>query len=156
MINFNRQNPLIILTKKAYIDYNQNLQSTVRSTVLYSIILVACLIVVTFFTFGASINAGMISIIFNILIFVSFVAYTYREIRFIVSDSDLIKEFDKVSNAQLNEILALNDEEVFHCLGSMRELNATVTCLKKFIPIYAALLGIVATFFSAAAVFFFG
>jgi hypothetical protein len=141
MENFNKNNPFIIIAKKVYdniIDLTQDFsKSCIKSSI---IVLILYIIIIPFYAYNMFINIGYIfsiSVMIGLLMLNMFMIYKYKlRIDYFINSSTTMKEFSRLSELEVNDILTLNNEDVLKCVHGLYELRGELKATTKFYKNY--------------------
>lgn len=147
MENFNKNNPFIIIAKKTYDILIDNIHKFSKECIKWNIInaFIALFVFITQIyaiaqqRFILPVFVIIISIFVNIC---SYICYLKR-IKYFIVDHPSIKEFDRISALEVNNILVLNNEDVLKCVHGLYqeygELLATIKYYRIWFIIVAVL-----------------
>lgn len=144
MENYNKNNPFIIIAKKAYDSLVDNIQIFGKRCISYT---VSILLVWTLFAIVEMYNMyitksyviGIIKIASFALINIGMV-YNYRKkIEYFISGSPAMQEFSRLSKLEINDILALNNEELLKCVYGLYELRGELKATTRYHYSYFAI-----------------
>lgn len=137
MESFNKNNPFIIIAKRKYDNIVDLIQAFSKNCIKGFIInTILCILINIFLVIKTVIihdNYWLygISVVFIIGIFLSIYLYR-RKIRYFMALHPNMKEFDKISELGVNDILALNNEDVLKCVNGLYELEGELYATKNF------------------------
>lgn len=147
MEKFNKSNPFIIIAKKSYDSIIDSLQAfgkdcikaTIVNFLMWAVLTTSQIYIIT--TDISYIYKGIVIIVVTLLINI-FLIYAYRKrIGYFITMHTAMKEFDRLSNLEVNDILALNNEDILKCINNLYtlhgELTATIRYYHVFLPLYA-------------------
>lgn len=147
MSQYNKSNPLVILSKKQYsdtMDFIQTMSRQFIEKIIVSGILVAILGIL-FLVYGILNHIGyyegtILGIIFVVFVGISsgYYARYYHLVDRFLHQHEAMQEFNRISDLELNEILMIGNEEVLVCLHKMYELSGEIRIETK----YFSLLGV--------------
>ena len=140
MENFNRNNPFIIIAKKLYdniIDLVQEFSKDIIQFyimngivwILSAILGVTSLVLKTYIPY-------LIFVIGMLVIFIIVANRWTNAIHYFMTDHFAMKEFDRISAMQVNDILTLNNEDILNCVQHMHELRGELVATKKYYIIF--------------------
>lgn len=137
MEKYNKNNPFIIVAKKTYYSIIDGIHDFTKMCVKFiipSIILSVIFIVFNLYAIFINIdtifgNAMMVFLILNNFIF----WYTFRKkINYFISKNAAIQEFSRLSELEVNAIIALNNEDLLKCTYGLYELRGELTATAKY------------------------
>jgi len=137
MEKFNKNNPYIIIAKKVYDSIIDKIQIFGKLCVLSTIIFIIAQCIITSvliinMIFNKQYLFNIIAIIILFLSHVSYIISIRNKIQYFISSSPAIKEFSRISELEVNDILALNNEDVLKCVHGLYELRGELTTTNKF------------------------
>ena len=132
MEKFNKNNPFVILAKKEYYELSDNIQEFTRLTLIHQIIVGICFIIDIILALFPTISCIkrntilsnthiymfltlLIILALNILMIINF----KKILKYYLYDNEGIIDFTKISEAEVNDILALTDEDLLQCLHKL-------------------------------------
>ena len=141
MSQYNKSNPLVILSKKQYSQIMDDIQSMTKKFIqkmIFSLILIGIFGVIELL-YGIfahiTVERGfLLGFFFVITLIIGFGYYLrYRTlVDYFLHRHSAMQEFDRISNLELNEILMIGNEEVLECLHNMYELYGEIYVEKKY------------------------
>lgn len=144
MSQYNKSNPLVILSKKEYdsiIEKNQLISKN------FLIICILLILTGTIFLISASVDIfifdhrslyRVFGIILSLIFFVcsdtGIIFHTLRRLKYFTHTHPGMLEFNEISSKEMNEILMIGPEDLLQCLHNMYtlegEINSTSNYLK--------------------------
>ena len=146
MENFNKNNPFIIIAKRTYDTIFDTIQEFGKTCIKATILNVSVwIILVTAYVYlmitkPSEIIGAILMIVFTAVVNVVSI-YSYRKrIAYFITMHHTMKEFERLSNLQVNDILSLNNEDILKCINGLHslygELTATVRYYHLLMPAY--------------------
>lgn len=138
MVNFNKNNPFIMIAKRRYDHILDDIQifgaDCIRFTIINSIINII------------DIGLGIVLIWYNIKYFIPMVVYLVanillnilgiilfrRKAKYFMSSHPQMQNFDKISSMEVNVILTMNNEDILKCVNGLYELHGELTATRKY------------------------
>ena len=157
MENFNKSNPFIVISKKKYDSILDDIQLFGKSCIKYSfinILLYLCIFIVSgiyLYLNSSDINKIVSVLVINIFIIIINIIFIYhyrRKIKYFISEHPNMKEFDRISSLEVNDILALNNEDVLKCLNGLFELHGELKSAREYYSIFLKFIGLLEIVFS--------
>lgn len=140
MENYNKNNPFIVVSKKKYDTIVDDIHLFGKSCIKWNIILIICWIInvaisVFYIVYNKDyLHCLSIIILLAIGIIISILLFR-RDIKYFMISHPKMKEFDRISALEVNDILALNNEDVLKCLHGLYELHGELNATIKFYKI---------------------
>lgn len=141
MSQYNKSNPLVILSKKQYsaiMDSIQNLskgylQRTIPSVIFVVIFLFLEVIygILAHVTYMKGFELGAVFVILCLINFGYYLRWRSLTEHFL-HRHEAMTEFDRISGLELNDILMIGNEEVLGCLHKMYEMSGELSIEKKY------------------------
>lgn len=148
MERYNKNNPFIIIAKKTYDKIVDKLQLMGKECIIVSIVNIVllilfiasrCILVINNDSLMLSVILILALLVINILSI-----YHYRsQIAYFISLHPAMKEFDRLSKLEVNNILSLNNEDILNCVHAMHTLYGELIATTKYLRILMVLLSIV-------------
>lgn len=128
--NFNKNNPFVILSKKEYDGYMDNIQETSRNYIktrnifwiiisIWSVFLLTTILITKDWKY---INAIAIYLILIVIWFI-YRWYTMERIRYYLKDSKELKDFEKISEFTSSDIINLDNVALLTALHNFYKLR---------------------------------
>ena len=147
MHEFNRNNPFIILAKQNYAEIMDRIQTLARVFILRLGLsltgdILSIVAVAVYWFFMPFTDALIFTILSTIFIIgtTSLAIYSRWVMRYYMLEHEGIKQFDRVSNLELNEILKLNEVDIINCLYGLKELSGELRVCDKALKIASRIL----------------
>lgn len=155
MSQYNKSNPLVILSKKQYSEIMDSIQAMSKRFISNSIFM-ACILgvflivevlygILAHITYLKGLELGIIFIILCCIGFGYFLRFRSLTDRFL-HQHEAMQEFDRISNLELNDILMIGNEEVLICLHKMYELSGEIRIERKYFDLGGNLIILIYTF----------
>lgn len=154
MENFNRKNPIIIMVKRKYIIINNEIQNFSKNIIqcgIYALVstlfsILSCLIVHVDFVYYLPLF--ILWILMGIALYLAI-----KKLKYYSVGHPAINNFSKISDMQMNEILTLNNEEVFNCLIDLSTLYGELSMERKYVIKILSVLSTIIVIYSLALIF---
>jgi hypothetical protein len=136
MENFNKNNPFIIIAKKIYDNIVDELhifskdciKAFIRNGILSVIAIILLVYTAIFdkvyFLYGIIVLIGIL----NLLSYNRFI----KTMKYYMSDHQGLQEFSRLSELEVNDILALNNEALLKCIHDLHFLRGEIAAVKKY------------------------
>lgn len=138
MENFNKNNPFIIIAKRTYDTIMDTIQEFGKACIKATILNLSMLLILlgvniyTMIINPSRIILSTITIILTITINVLLVYSYRRRIAYFITRHSTMKEFERLSNLQVNDILALNNEDILRCINGLHSLHGELTATMRY------------------------
>ena len=148
MENFNKNNPFIVVSKRKYDKIMDDIQmfsaNCIRDSIINLAIWLFNLILGIIYIYNTNDYIFLSSAIIILLIFNLLNMYQFRrKLKYFISLHPNMKEFDRISSLEVNNILALNNEDVLKCLHGLYELNGELISTKRYYHIGLIIYGLI-------------
>lgn len=144
MSQYNKSNPFVMLAKREYTDIMDTLQEAAKYLMKYTLISV----ILFFFAFVAPIVyyfvcfmslmdmiiLGSLVLVLLVLLLLFYFLYK-KKLKEYIGSSEAMKDFDRISNLELNEILKISNEELLVCLHKMYSLKGCIDTEMRYMKI---------------------
>ena len=137
MVNFNKNNPFIVIAKRKYDQILDSIQlfgsRCIRNMIINIIILLITITLGGIYIYKENTYILIIISVFLLIFFdILCILLFRRKIKYFMTIHPNMKEFDRVSSAEVNDILTLNNEDVLKCVNGLYELHGELTATIKY------------------------
>lgn len=137
MENFNKNNPFIVISKRKYDKIVDDVHTFSKNCIRWSIIIIAIWLIeasiATFFFINNKIDLFHLITIPLLAIYIIITVFVFRrKIKYFMIIHPNMREFDRISSLEVNNILALNNEDVLNCLHGLFELHGELIATTKY------------------------
>ena len=139
MERFNKNNPFVILSKKKYdtiIDmmHDFSKKSILRLVIAAIITGITTILSVIDYIFVKS--PGTTIFWFGVIISSALILLTYRELKrkinWFFQNHPCMQEFERISKLEVNDIIALHNEDILNCLNGLHYLEGELNSETKY------------------------
>ena len=132
MEKYNKNNPFIIIAKKQYYTVIDSIQDWTKDYIFHLMIELVLLlsgIALSIYMYIKS-NESLIFIVSVNILLSAAILLLYirfkRKIRGYLHEHSSMKEFDRLSKLEINEILTLNNENLFECIHGLYQIYGEI------------------------------
>ncbi len=152
MEKFNSSNPFIIICKKKYDEIVDLLQlfvkKSIKSIIINSIIGLITFIAYWYVLYLTRYNQAkpLIIMIFILIINILSAIWIKNKIVYFLSKHPQMQEFSRISELEINDILALNNEDVLKCSNGLYEIKGELLATIKYSKWIFGIIGFIELF----------
>ena len=136
MEKFNKNNPFIIIAKRKYDNITDDIQDFGKDFLLLIFIQsIISLLCTGFCAYLASVTGKDIIITIPLVsaLIIIIQSFTWREqAAYFVTLHPAMKEFERLCNLEVNDILVLNNEDIMACIQGLYQLHGELITTKKY------------------------
>ena len=139
MEKYNKNNPFIIIAKRLYYSIIDNIHDFTKMCITFTILnIIISLTYVAINLYGifsnVIFNVESAIVLMSIIVINNFILwYKFRKkINYFISNNEPITEFARLSELEINAIIALNNEDVLKCIYDLYELRGELTTTVKY------------------------
>lgn len=140
MSEFNKSNPLVMLCKREYTNIINDLQNCskiflqrmIAIGVLFLFLIAGLTVGIVLPNVPLIIGASLAVLVILVMCLLYYLFYR-RIAMYYMHDHRGMREFDRISDLELNEILKIGHEEILNCLHGLYELKGGLEATVRFI-----------------------
>ena len=139
MERFNKNNPFVILSKKKYDTIVDTMHDFSKSSILrlgISSVLVIVMTIVSFIDYFLAKSSGITLMLSGASISSVIILLIYRELKRKISwffqNHPCMREFERISKLEVNDIIALHNEDILNCLNGLHYLEGELRTEKNY------------------------